>query len=316
MKIHTVELRTGEPELHEVVLHSEHLQLLAQVEAERDTALQQVLDVVERSSDDIVYLRGQLAEAVRLMREVEPHKVSEELETRFRAFISRHGQAAEVTWDYRGPDQAEQQEAESPMAKIAEGLRQKAAGEWASHPSNPARQEAQGAQAGEFQREDRYIVIKRKDLEKAPTLMAYALQVALDGLREHLPERQCLVIEGDWPEFEPTWAAIKARVEGRAAQAVVQDEVDRFFEQAKAELRRARAKFPGDRIMTLALAEEFGELCKAVLDESAEAVRKEAVQVACMAARVVLDGDGSVVDWRRKRGLDPLLAAVRGAEHE
>lgn len=45
--------------------------------------------------------------------------------------------------------QAEQQEAQSPMAKIAEGLRQKAADEWANHPSNPANQEAQGAQAGD-----------------------------------------------------------------------------------------------------------------------------------------------------------------------
>lgn len=45
--------------------------------------------------------------------------------------------------------QAEQQEAQGPMAKMAEGLRQKAADEWASHPSNPVNQEAQGAQAGD-----------------------------------------------------------------------------------------------------------------------------------------------------------------------
>lgn len=86
-----------------------------------------------------------------------------------------------------------------------------------------------------------------------------------------------------------------------------QDEVDLFFEQVKVELRRARQLFPGDGIMTLALAEEFGELCKAVLDEDSAAVRKEAIQVAAMAARVVLDGDGSVVKWRRDKGLDQLV---------
>ena len=67
--------------------------------------------------------------------------------------------------------------------------------------------------------------------------------------------------------------------------------------------------------MTIALAEEFGELCKAVLDESAANVRKEAVQTAVMAARVALDGDGSVRDWRRERGLD-ALAARGGAGDE
>jgi Mg2+/citrate symporter len=62
--------------------------------------------------------------------------------------------------------------------------------------------------------------------------------------------------------------------------------------------------------MTIALAEEFGELCKAVLDESAADVRKEAVQTAVMAARVAIDGDGSVCEWRAAKGLDPLAACL------
>ena len=84
------------------------------------------------------------------------------------------------------------------------------------------------------------------------------------------------------------------------------ERVEQFIEEVRAELTRARAKFPGDRLMCLALAEEFGELCKAVLDEKAENVRKEAVQTAVMCARVVLDGDGSVTDWRAQKGLDKL----------
>lgn len=94
-----------------------------------------------------------------------------------------------------------------------------------------------------------------------------------------------------------------------SAGLAVDDEIEVFLSEVRAELLRARGKFPGDCIMTIALAEEFGELCKAVLDESAARVRKEAVQTAVMAARVVLDGDGSVADWRRERGLDPLVAA-------
>lgn len=80
-----------------------------------------------------------------------------------------------------------------------------------------------------------------------------------------------------------------------------------------AELRRARMKFPGDNVTTLALVEEVGELAKATFEESRAQVRKEAVQVATMAMRVVLDGDQTLDVWRESRGLDPLLEA-RGGE--
>lgn len=85
-----------------------------------------------------------------------------------------------------------------------------------------------------------------------------------------------------------------------------EDPVEQFLDEVRAELQRARSKFPGDRLMTVALAEEFGELCKAVLDEPAARVRKEAVQTAVMAARVILDGDGSVQEWRQAKGLDRI----------
>ncbi|MEX5343054.1 hypothetical protein [Pseudomonas sp. I2] len=75
----------------------------------------------------------------------------------------------------------------------------------------------------EFQREDRYIVIKRSDLDK---LSPIDRDLALSSL-EHVdsimaawdcPARKCLVIESDWPEYEPTWAAIEARVTGKPAE--------------------------------------------------------------------------------------------------
>ena len=79
---------------------------------------------------------------------------------------------------------------------------------------------------------------------------------------------------------------------------------DEFIEAFRAELRRARAKFPGRKLMGLAMAEEAGELVKALLDEPCAAIRKEAIQTAVMAARIALDGDESADEWRRMKGLD------------
>lgn len=79
---------------------------------------------------------------------------------------------------------------------------------------------------------------------------------------------------------------------------------DDFFEAVRAELERARTKFPGRRLMGLAMVEEAGELAKALLDEPCSAIRKEAIQTATMAARVALDGDESVDELRKIKGLD------------
>jgi hypothetical protein len=77
-------------------------------------------------------------------------------------------------------------------------------------------------------------------------------------------------------------------------------------EEILTELSRARAKFPGKNVTFAALVEEVGELAKATFEESAARVRKEAVQVAVMAMRMVLDGDHCFDGWRAKKGLDPL----------
>ena len=84
------------------------------------------------------------------------------------------------------------------------------------------------------------------------------------------------------------------------------EELDRFLAAVKEEVVRARTKFPGRRIMGLAMAEEFGELVKALLDEYAADVRKEAVQTAAMCVRVALEGDESLDDWRAKKGLNKV----------
>lgn len=85
-------------------------------------------------------------------------------------------------------------------------------------------------------------------------------------------------------------------------------QVDLFADIA-VELVRARTQFPGNAVMGLALLEEAGELSRALREESAARVREEAIQVAVMAIRIVLDGDSSVDTVRRIHGLDALPGA-------
>ena len=69
----------------------------------------------------------------------------------------------------------------------------------------------------EFQREERYVVFKVSDLgnslkgdEIRRLAREYAEQRRLKG-KEPL---ECVVVEKDWPEYEPTWEAIEARITG------------------------------------------------------------------------------------------------------
>ena len=90
--------------------------------------------------------------------------------------------------------------------------------------------------------------------------------------------------------------------------------VDDLLGDIVAELIRARDKFPGKNVTFCALIEEVGELSTALFSEPRANVRKEAVQVAVMAMRIVLDGDHTLEAWRYSRDLDehvPRLDAQR-----
>jgi hypothetical protein len=71
----------------------------------------------------------------------------------------------------------------------------------------------------EFEREQRYIVLKVKDIEaahfdgKTMAVLNYICQVVAHT-REQAGKSPltCVVVEHDWPEYEPTWRAIEARV--------------------------------------------------------------------------------------------------------
>jgi hypothetical protein len=90
-----------------------------------------------------------------------------------------------------------------------------------------------------FQREDHYIVIKRSDVDNFwRDDVREQFISALERLNEHhvrIPQRQFLVIESDWPEYEPAWQMIERRVIGIADRlpevvAVINEEGEHFKE--------------------------------------------------------------------------------------
>lgn len=72
-----------------------------------------------------------------------------------------------------------------------------------------------------------------------------------------------------------------------------------IFEDVVTELEKAREKFPTNKLLALAFAEESGEFIKAVLDYeqkggSLNDIHKEAVQTIAMAIRLLEEGDNSL----------------------
>lgn len=64
-------------------------------------------------------------------------------------------------------------------------------------------------QSESFNREERYIVIKISKIIAAP----FRERVIKDLKREYADALvDCVVVESDWPEYEPTWKAIERRV--------------------------------------------------------------------------------------------------------
>jgi len=75
--------------------------------------------------------------------------------------------------------------------------------------------------------------------------------------------------------------------------------IHEFFEEVKREVQSARAKFPTNKHLAMAHAEEAGELSKAVLDYEQKdgtkaQIRKEAVQACAMAYRLLAEGSAEL----------------------
>ena len=79
----------------------------------------------------------------------------------------------------------------------------------------------------------------------------------------------------------------------RAASTLASSSITALQEQ----VLRGRRKFPANRLMLAALAEEVGELARALLQRKARGdVESEAIQVAAVAMRIFEEGDASFAD--------------------
>lgn len=79
-----------------------------------------------------------------------------------------------------------------------------------------------------FKREARYIVVKLSDMEIAglspseiESFNRVCDRVALARVAMGKPLLQCVVVEKDWPEYEPTWDAIESRMTGEPREFVL-----------------------------------------------------------------------------------------------
>ena len=107
--------------------------------------------------------------------------------------------------------------------------------------------------SNEFKREERYIVFKLSDVERYLTDADRAhlamMKNEIDAGRDcaNKPPFKGLIVESDWPEYEPTWKAIEARVTGAQPAPIEQDtSVRKAWARFSNELHRSPdAPYPG-----------------------------------------------------------------------
>lgn len=69
-----------------------------------------------------------------------------------------------------------------------------------------------------FKREERYIVLKTKDIpflseEQQSQLQTICTNIAIIRAERGAAEIECVVVEHDWPEYEYVWGLIQHRME-------------------------------------------------------------------------------------------------------
>ena len=82
----------------------------------------------------------------------------------------------------------------------------------------------------------------------------------------------------------------------------MKDGTDELINEITIELQFAVAKFPENIFIFPALIEDVGELAKALMEESPDRIRAEAIQVAVMAIRIIQEGDRDITQRRIIRG--------------
>lgn len=82
------------------------------------------------------------------------------------------------------------------------------------------------SEQSDFKREPRYFVVKLKDAQAYLTSLErdilgnIASKVARGRRQDGKPPLECVVVEADWPEHDPVWRAIEARMTGQPGALV------------------------------------------------------------------------------------------------
>lgn len=85
-------------------------------------------------------------------------------------------------------------------------------------------------------REIRYVVLKKADIEAAELPEKYRKQLAYicDLVESHRvckmdkPPLECVVVEKDWPEYDETWWAIATRVDKENGVVPLRSRIDQI----------------------------------------------------------------------------------------
>ena len=106
-----------------------------------------------------------------------------------------------------------------------------------------------------FEREERFIVVKRKHLRP----------IEERELRSYFKERdvtlsECVVVESDWPEYETVWQIIENRVTGQTSTDPIRDELQRELADTKARLAEA-VTFISDAVAMLEQGTAYDNIC-------------------------------------------------------
>ena len=82
-------------------------------------------------------------------------------------------------------------------------------------------------------------------------------------------------------------------------------ELTYFQDRVEKEVKEACLNFPSPEALLCALVEEVGEVARACMDESCRRIYDECVQVAAMAARLAIENDPLLTEYRKKKNLLP-----------
>ena len=159
----------------------------------------------------------------------------------------------------------------------------------------------------EFTRGARYVVLKNADIMQCLTvnelIQLRYIQARVGEHRAKLgkPQLDCVVVESDWPEYEPTWNAIEMRMTGSLKESAVQI---------------------ATRIMNIELIRERDDL-RIALRHEADCVEAAAAKIEALGAKIAEIGAAGVWFQRKVHPAAPAggsnrfpLYALPGAKGE